>query len=153
VRIVLGIANVNGEVAGVKFYVFVAGNVLHRNVTGGDAKIQVAIFGKTNSDVKVVARAAAEAKFGRAVQERKDVLHVFDLVSILPGNIHRDLVVVGTEDIDIAGPHVEPERDFGGEGRLEVGLADFADDVFGVGLGASARGLDCASNTQTNESR
>jgi len=58
VGIFLGIADVNGQVAGVKLDILVAGNAFDGDIASGYSQIEVAILGQMNGDLKVVARSA-----------------------------------------------------------------------------------------------
>jgi hypothetical protein len=62
------------------------------------------------------------------------VFYVFGLVSILSGNINRNLVVIGAHEADIPGPQIEANRDSGRKRRFEMGLARFGGHDFGVSL-------------------
>src|SRR6187399_3221751 len=53
-RILLRIADVDGEVARVKLDVLVSGDALDTNVTSRDTQIQIAIFGQVDGDLNVV---------------------------------------------------------------------------------------------------
>jgi len=58
--VVLGIADVNGKIAGVQFDVFVAGDAFDGDVTGRNTNVNAGVFGYANTDAHVVHRASGE---------------------------------------------------------------------------------------------
>src|SRR5882672_9700355 len=101
-RIVVGIADADDEIAGVKFDVLTAGDVFDGNVAGGDAGVEFGVSWDANFEIDVIARATADVKLGVATGAGEAIAEVVDFVFVLSGDVHRELSVFGADNADIA---------------------------------------------------
>ena len=62
----------DGELPGVKFYVFVADNVLDADISGKNSGGEIGIFRDVNDDLHFVFRAAGQVKLRNIVGDGED---------------------------------------------------------------------------------
>ena len=129
-RIVFGITDVNGQVTGVEFDVFAAGDVFDGDVAGGNARVEFQIAWNADFDGEVIARPATQTKFGAAGSAPEAITEVFDFVLVSAGDVHGEFSVFGANDADFTRADVK--GDFGSRRnlRFKMGNTPFGDFGF-----------------------
>lgn len=126
-RIVVGIADMDGQVSGVEFDVLAAGDVFDSDIACGNACVEFGAAWNADFDSQIVMRAAGEMKFGVTGSIDQAIAEIVNLVLIFSGDIHGEFSVLAANDADIAGAYVKFHAGAGRDGRLEMGLAAFRD--------------------------
>lgn len=121
--IVGGIADADGEIAGVKFDVLAAGNVFDGHIAGGDAGVKLGITRDVDFDIEVIARAAANVKFSVAARAGEAIAQVVDVVLVFAGDVHGELSVFCAEDANIASANMQRDASSGRNLCFKVGDA------------------------------
>lgn len=134
VRIIGGIADGDGEIAGVEFDVLAAGDVFDGDVAGGNASVEFGISRDADFDVEVIARATGDVEFGAAGGAGEAVTKVIDFILVSAGDIDGDFSIIAADDANVAGANVQ--CDAGASGKLRFKMRNAALGDFGFVGGA-----------------
>jgi len=107
VAVVGGIADRDGQVAGVEFDVFVARNTLDRKISGRHANKEHGRAGNLDGDFEIVLGTAEDAEVRIIVRAPEAHGEVASVVSIAPIQVDGNLVVVVTHDPEFPGTKVK----------------------------------------------
>lgn len=132
VAVVFGFVDRDVELAGMKFKILVADDVLDVDFSGENARGKVGILRDMNDDFQFVSGPTGQAELGEVIADREAPLHILDLVRVFAGEVDGDFLVVGADDENLAGAHVQLERKMGGTAKLHVGFPGEDGFRFGV---------------------
>ena len=134
VGIVGGIANGDGEIAGVEFDVLATRDVFDGDVARGNARVEFGIPRDADFDVEVIARTTGDMKFGAARRTGEAITKIVDFVFVPAGDIDGELSFVAADNADAAGTNMK--RNAGARGKLRFKMGDAAFGDFGFVGGA-----------------
>jgi hypothetical protein len=147
VAVVFGFVDRDVELAGMKFKILVADDVLDVDFPGEDARGEVGILRDMDNDFQFVSRSTGQAELGEAIADGEAPLHILDLVRVFAGEVDGDFLVVGTDDENFTGAQVQLEREIGGTAKLHVGFPH--EDGFGFGVAEHWKHEEYQGKTQS----
>jgi len=155
VGVVAGIADADGEIAGMEFDVLTANVIFNGDIACGDAGVKLGIARDVDFDFEVIVRTAADMEFGVAAGAGETVAKVVNVVLVFAGDVHGKFSVFGAEDADVARAEMEGDTRSGGDLGLKVRNAAFGDFGFvgACGDGKSNEGQGTKGREERLEER
>jgi hypothetical protein len=134
VTVVVGVADLDAEITGVKFDVLVAGDAFDRQIAERHAYDEAGEFGDLDGDCRAILNGAAgDLQVGVIPEMLESDVHFAGFLGVVTGGTNGDFAGVAAYYTKFTGAEIEADQLAGGEVYVEGVIVQIGDGKLGLG--------------------